>query len=841
MVSSLPAHAGCRRFDPLLFDRPSLSSFFPNLEVSNTHLMKSSVRISRGVESLFGTRDENIRLIEAGLGVHTQLVDNNLEIEGEPDDVTRAQNILEDYNTLLREGFVFNNGDLNSYLRVVTNDREVSLRALVNSGKQRSFGKKILAPKTVNQRRYLEAIERNDLVFGIGPAGTGKTYLAVAMAISALLNKQVARIILTRPAVEAGERLGFLPGTLQEKIDPYLRPLYDALYDMLDNERVEKLLERNVIEVAPIAFMRGRTLNDSFIILDEAQNCTPEQMKMVLTRLGFNSKMVVNGDVTQIDLPNARRSGLIEATDVLRGVEGITLRPVRRQGRRAPHPGAAHGQSLRAVQRSHRRRTPVLPETDGTARRERERRGQGGASPRRDRPAGLSSAMSSPEGSSVTFRRVPATLRRTTIERFARRLQKRSRRRRALRHADHRRRRTASPQSRLPQEGLRHRCTLLSLPGTSGDGLGDLAISARPRPRPGPRVRPHHRAGNPDPHAPRRASPAGPRPRNRPRPHGTPRKALARPAGPARRTHRAGEVMMLGILLGILITIPLLGLTTFVQVLYLESLRLRTRDLPSLKFFKETLEDKFGMKTEDGAGAFSLVKHTLLAMLGILYFAWFSDGTPWHAAVFWQAVLAVIVTMIAVSFALPQLLYRRTSAHWLLPFVPLLRLIALVTRPFVVMLAFFQSLIDLTDDTATANEEPTPAENIEALISAGTEEGLIEEEDRKLIQSVVEFGDKVVREVMTPRPNIVAIAADATLEQLRQLVITEQYSRIPVYEGTIDQCDRLRSRARHVRARGRGARKAHRPRPGSHHHAGAGDQAGQRPDAPACSRRTPTW
>ena len=287
--------------------------------------MKSSVRISRGVESLFGTRDENIRLIEAGLGVHTQLVDNNLEIEGEPDDVSRAQNILEDYNTLMREGHVFNNGDLNSYLRVVTKDREVSLRALVNSGKQRSFGKKILAPKTVNQRRYLEAIERNDMVFGIGPAGTGKTYLAVAMAISALMNKQVARIILTRPAVEAGERLGFLPGSLQEKIDPYLRPLYDALYDMLDSERVEKLLERNVIEVAPIAFMRGRTLNDSFIILDEAQNCTPEQMKMVLTRLGFNSKMVVNGDVTQIDLPNARRSGLIEAMDVLKGVEGITF------------------------------------------------------------------------------------------------------------------------------------------------------------------------------------------------------------------------------------------------------------------------------------------------------------------------------------------------------------------------------------------------------------------------------------------------------------------------------------------------------------------------------------
>src|SRR5690242_18100993 len=287
--------------------------------------MRASVQINRGIESLFGTRDENIRLIESGFRVNTHLVDNSLELEGAPDDVARAENVLEEYAALVREGHVFNNGDLNSYLRVVTEDPEVSLRALVSSGRQRNFGKKLLAPKTINQRRYLEAIERNDLVFGIGPAGTGKTYLAVAMGVSALLNKKVARIILTRPAVEAGERLGFLPGTLQEKVDPYLRPLYDALYDMLESDRVEKLLERNVIEVAPIAFMRGRTLNDSFIILDEAQNCTPEQMKMVLTRQGFNSKMVVNGDVTQIDLPSGRRSGLIDATEVLRGVEGISF------------------------------------------------------------------------------------------------------------------------------------------------------------------------------------------------------------------------------------------------------------------------------------------------------------------------------------------------------------------------------------------------------------------------------------------------------------------------------------------------------------------------------------
>jgi phosphate starvation-inducible protein PhoH and related proteins len=287
--------------------------------------MRASVRINRGVESLFGTRDENIRLLETGLGVHTQLIDNNLEIEGDETGVARAESILEDYNTLVAEGHIFNNGDLNSYLRVVTGDPDVTLRALVRSGKQRSYGKKVLAPKTVNQRRYLEAIERNDLVFGIGPAGTGKTYLAVAMAVSALMSKSVARIILTRPAVEAGERLGFLPGTLQEKVDPYLRPLYDALYEMIDTERVEKLLERNVIEVAPIAFMRGRTLNDSFIILDEAQNSTAEQMKMVITRQGFNSKMVVNGDITQIDLPAGKRSGLIDASEVLKGVEGISF------------------------------------------------------------------------------------------------------------------------------------------------------------------------------------------------------------------------------------------------------------------------------------------------------------------------------------------------------------------------------------------------------------------------------------------------------------------------------------------------------------------------------------
>jgi phosphate starvation-inducible protein PhoH and related proteins len=288
--------------------------------------MKSFVQISRGIESLFGTRDENIRLLESELKLRTRLMDgDSLELEGEELQVRRAERILEDYVGLVQEGHVFTNGDLNSYMRVVTADPNVSLRRLVESGKSRSFGKKVLAPKTVNQRRYVDAIENHDLTFGIGPAGTGKTYLAVAMAVSALLNKRVSRIVLTRPAVEAGEHLGFLPGTLQQKIDPYLRPLYDALFDMIDAERVEKLLERNTIEIAPLAFMRGRTLNDCFIILDEAQNTTSEQMKMILTRQGFNSKMVVTGDQTQIDLPSGKRSGLLNAVDVLKGVEGIAF------------------------------------------------------------------------------------------------------------------------------------------------------------------------------------------------------------------------------------------------------------------------------------------------------------------------------------------------------------------------------------------------------------------------------------------------------------------------------------------------------------------------------------
>jgi phosphate starvation-inducible protein PhoH and related proteins len=286
--------------------------------------MKKNIELRPNVETLFGTRDENLHLLEDGLNVAVELKPNSIQIDGSPEDVARVEQVFNDFDYLRAHGQQVFNGELTGMLRVLVADPAVTLRQLAESGKQRSVGnKRQVQPKSVNQRQYLEAIEQSDMVFGIGPAGTGKTYLAVAMAISALLSKKVARIILARPAVEAGERLGFLPGTLQEKVDPYLRPLYDALYDLLEPEKVDRFLEKNVIEIAPIAFMRGRTLNDSFVILDEAQNTTSEQMKMFVTRLGFNSKAVITGDITQIDLPNPNRSGLVEAMNVLQGVEGI--------------------------------------------------------------------------------------------------------------------------------------------------------------------------------------------------------------------------------------------------------------------------------------------------------------------------------------------------------------------------------------------------------------------------------------------------------------------------------------------------------------------------------------
>jgi phosphate starvation-inducible PhoH-like protein len=287
--------------------------------------MRRTVQIAGGIEPLFGTLDENLKFLESALQVTTQLQDNHLAIEGEPAQVNRAVRILDEYNQLVHEGRVLDNGEVKALLRVAAEEPGISLRGILETGRPRAFGKKTITPKSANQRRYMADIERHDMVFAIGPGGTGKTYLAVAMGVSSLLTKQVNRIILVRPAVEAGERLGFLPGTLQQKIDPYMRPLYDALYDMLDADKLERYLEKGIIEVAPLAFMRGRTLNDSFVILDEAQNTTSEQMKMFLTRLGFNSKAVITGDITQIDLPSGRRSGLVEAMDVVGKIEGIAF------------------------------------------------------------------------------------------------------------------------------------------------------------------------------------------------------------------------------------------------------------------------------------------------------------------------------------------------------------------------------------------------------------------------------------------------------------------------------------------------------------------------------------
>ena len=262
--------------------------------------------------------------MEDALGVRIDLRSDAVHVQGPDEAVGRVQRIFQDFETLRKKGINPHNGELNGMLRLVVSDPETTLCSLADSGKPRSAGvKRTVQPRSLNQRRYIEAIEQNDMVFGVGPAGTGKTYLAVAMAVAAMNAKKISRIVLVRPAVEAGERLGFLPGSLQEKVDPYLRPLYDALYDLLEPERVDKMLEKNVIEVAPLAFMRGRTLNDAFIIMDEAQNTTVEQMKMFLTRLGNNSKAVITGDITQIDLPNPRKSGLVDAINVLDGVEGI--------------------------------------------------------------------------------------------------------------------------------------------------------------------------------------------------------------------------------------------------------------------------------------------------------------------------------------------------------------------------------------------------------------------------------------------------------------------------------------------------------------------------------------
>ena len=287
--------------------------------------MRKVLLSDRSLQLLFGPLDENVRFLEDLFGVAIQARDSSLIIDGEEADVASLETILVDFSALVDKGHAIANGDLKSAFKQIAADAALSLHDFFPKMQLLTTGKRQVTPKSPNQRRYVEAIRNSDIVFGIGPGGTGKTFLAVAMAIAHLFEKSVSRIVLTRPAVEAGERLGFLPGDIEEKINPYLRPLYDALYYLLDSEKTQRYIEEGTIEIAPLAFMRGRTLNDAFIILDEAQNTTSEQMKMFLTRIGMRSKAVITGDVTQIDLPSGRNSGLIEAKNILGDIAGLSF------------------------------------------------------------------------------------------------------------------------------------------------------------------------------------------------------------------------------------------------------------------------------------------------------------------------------------------------------------------------------------------------------------------------------------------------------------------------------------------------------------------------------------
>jgi phosphate starvation-inducible PhoH-like protein len=273
--------------------------------------------------ALLGPNDENLRLLEAQLGLRIVARGGEMTLKGDPRQVARGARILEELQARVTAGLPVQGGDVRAALRVLGEDESADLRGLLLDAIPVPSRKRQITPKTLTQKQYVDAIRAYDVVIGIGPAGTGKSYLAMAMAVSALTRREVSRIILTRPAVEAGERLGFLPGDMYDKVHPYLRPLYDALYDMMEPDKVATMTERGAIEIAPLAYMRGRTLNDAFIVLDEAQNTTSEQMKMFLTRLGFNSRMVITGDITQVDLPSSRPSGLIEVQAVLKSVTGI--------------------------------------------------------------------------------------------------------------------------------------------------------------------------------------------------------------------------------------------------------------------------------------------------------------------------------------------------------------------------------------------------------------------------------------------------------------------------------------------------------------------------------------
>lgn len=273
--------------------------------------------------NLCGERNANLKLIEEALQARLNLRGDRITLTGEESEVKLAQRLLEELYGLLREGYPLYPSDVNHAIQILSGNFKARLRDIFLDSVYVTSKKRVITPKSLAQKEYIDAIRTYDIVFGIGPAGTGKTYLAMATAVAALNAGEINRVILVRPAVEAGEKLGFLPGDLVEKVNPYVRPLYDALHDMIDFEQTSTLLQRGVIEVAPLAFMRGRTLNDCFVILDEAQNTTPEQMKMFLTRLGISSKAVITGDITQIDLPNGTRSGLIETVEILTDVEGL--------------------------------------------------------------------------------------------------------------------------------------------------------------------------------------------------------------------------------------------------------------------------------------------------------------------------------------------------------------------------------------------------------------------------------------------------------------------------------------------------------------------------------------
>jgi len=282
------------------------------LSFDDTHLARN----------LFGPRDENIKYLRKYFDVRTSIRGNHLTLVGRRKEVENTSKVITELAGIVKKGFAINPSDIDHAVRYVAHT-DKGMDELYKDQIYIPPSRKVITPKTENQKSYVEAIRKHDIVIGIGPAGTGKTYLAMAMALSAYFNKEVSRIILTRPAIEAGEKLGFLPGTMYDKVNPYLRPLYDALYDMVDMDRAARLIEKGVLEIAPLAFMRGRTLNDAFVILDEAQNTGSEQMKMFLTRLGFSSKTVVTGDVTQIDLPEKRSSGLVEVQTILKDIKGI--------------------------------------------------------------------------------------------------------------------------------------------------------------------------------------------------------------------------------------------------------------------------------------------------------------------------------------------------------------------------------------------------------------------------------------------------------------------------------------------------------------------------------------